>query len=99
MNGGDPGSRGVNSLSIIRSGDQGTRIISLGGKNTINVHPGDILTILTPGGGGYGPHISDGTGSRSCRTQDLLEISDKSKVVYLKSAGSLNQYTLNQESV
>jgi N-methylhydantoinase B/oxoprolinase/acetone carboxylase alpha subunit len=49
---------------------------------------GDILTISTPGGGGYGVK-----GSTSARD------SNKDPITYLKSSGSLNQFTLNQESV
>jgi len=26
----------------------------LGGKDTVDVHPGDVIEIATPGGGGYG---------------------------------------------
>lgn len=29
-------------------------MINLGGKNSIEVSPGDIIKIITPGGGGYG---------------------------------------------
>ena len=97
MNGGDPGSRGVNSLTIGNNANNDIRTISLGGKNTVNVVPGNILTILTPGGGGFGSHSSGETGT--CRVQEPSEMSCKSAVVHVKSGGSLNQYQLNQESV
>jgi N-methylhydantoinase B/oxoprolinase/acetone carboxylase alpha subunit len=46
--GGKPGARGRNSL--VRGG----RAISLPGKTRLQVRPGDVLRIETPGGGGYG---------------------------------------------
>ncbi|XP_010259955.1 PREDICTED: 5-oxoprolinase [Nelumbo nucifera] len=49
MNGGKDGARGVNYL--IRNDK---RKVNLGGKNTIKVQAGEILQILTPGGGGWG---------------------------------------------
>ncbi|KAK6941729.1 Hydantoinase B/oxoprolinase [Dillenia turbinata] len=49
LNGGEPGARGANYL-IMKEG----RRVYLGGKNTIEVEAGEILQILTPGGGGWG---------------------------------------------
>lgn len=49
MNGGKNGARGANYL--IR---KDKRRIYLGGKNTVEVDEGEILEILTPGGGGWG---------------------------------------------
>jgi N-methylhydantoinase B len=48
LNGGDVGKIGENLL--IRNGEQ----ITLPGKGTVDLHPGDILSIRTPGGGGFG---------------------------------------------
>ena len=48
VNGGQPGSPGENWL--IRDGKE----TPLPGKGTVVLHPGDILSIRTPGGGGYG---------------------------------------------
>jgi N-methylhydantoinase B len=48
LNGGDAGQTGENLL--IRNGEQ----IRLPGKGTFDLHPGDIVSIHTPGGGGYG---------------------------------------------
>ncbi|CAI5746857.1 unnamed protein product [Peronospora destructor] len=48
LEGGEPGARGLNLLS--RHG----RTVNLGGKNTVDVLPGEILTLFTPGGGGFG---------------------------------------------
>lgn len=46
--GGRPGSRGENVL--IRNGVE----YPLPGKGTVQLHSGDVLSIRTPGGGGYG---------------------------------------------
>ena len=46
--GGDPGGRGRNTL--IRDGKE----TALPGKVQLDLHPGDVLRIETPGGGGYG---------------------------------------------
>jgi N-methylhydantoinase B len=48
LQGGQPGQVGVNSLR------RGEEIISLPGKGTFELLPGDVLSIYTPGGGGYG---------------------------------------------
>ncbi|KAJ0410512.1 hypothetical protein ATCC90586_008319 [Pythium insidiosum] len=47
--GGEDGARGLNLLTR-----KGGRVINLGGKNTVDVFPNEVLTIHTPGGGGYG---------------------------------------------
>ncbi|EFA77516.1 hypothetical protein PPL_12118 [Heterostelium album PN500] len=49
LNGGSNAQRGINYVY-----KKDGRIISLGGKNSINLTNGDRLRILTPGGGGYG---------------------------------------------
>ncbi|KAK7866095.1 hypothetical protein R5R35_011613 [Gryllus longicercus] len=49
MNGGGPGAKGLNLL--LRNDG---RCINLGGKTAIDVEPGDVFRLLTPGGGGYG---------------------------------------------
>lgn len=48
LNGGSPGQKGENRL--IRN----TKVTPLPGKGTIQVRAGDVISILTPGGGGYG---------------------------------------------
>jgi N-methylhydantoinase B/oxoprolinase/acetone carboxylase alpha subunit len=50
--GGEPGGRGENWL--LPGGDEG-RARLLPPKVTLELGPGDVLRILTPGGGGYGP--------------------------------------------
>jgi len=47
--GGEPGAPGENVL--IREAEE----MPLPGKGTFNLEPGDILSLRTPGGGGYGP--------------------------------------------
>lgn len=49
LKGGENGARGVNYLIT-----KDRRRVYLGGKNTVNVKAGEILQILTPGGGGWG---------------------------------------------
>ncbi|EXB81777.1 hypothetical protein L484_001352 [Morus notabilis] len=49
LNGGKHGARGANYLIT-----KDKRTVFLGGKNTVQVKAGEILQILTPGGGGWG---------------------------------------------
>ncbi|KAL6125608.1 hypothetical protein ACLB2K_073664 [Fragaria x ananassa] len=49
LKGGEDGSRGANYLIT-----KDKRRVYLGGKNTVEVQSGEILQILTPGGGGWG---------------------------------------------
>ncbi|KDP28931.1 hypothetical protein JCGZ_19361 [Jatropha curcas] len=49
LKGGKDGARGANYLIT-----QDKRKVYLGGKNTVEVQAGEILQILTPGGGGWG---------------------------------------------
>jgi N-methylhydantoinase B len=48
LDGGEPGKTGENLL--FRDG----KVISLPGKGSVDLKPGDIISIRTPGGGGYG---------------------------------------------
>ncbi|KAE8552313.1 hypothetical protein EYB25_006207 [Talaromyces marneffei] len=50
MQGGSDGQRGQNIWIGKKSGLH----VSIGGKNSVNVEPGDRMVIETPGGGGYG---------------------------------------------
>ncbi|KAK2750675.1 hypothetical protein FQN57_002748 [Myotisia sp. PD_48] len=59
MNGGDDAQCGQNiwARNIPKAGnpeEREVRLISLGGKNTANMQPGDRIIIKTPGGGGWG---------------------------------------------
>lgn len=88
MCGGLPGSRGVNLLHIPAQGDgESEKTISLGGKNTVQVHRGWALQILTPGGGGYGEEKEGATPA------------NKEPMVLERTSGTVNQYTMAQESV
>ncbi len=49
LNGGEPGQAGFNTLA-----DAGCNMTELPAKTSIEVQPGETLTIQTPGGGGYG---------------------------------------------
>jgi N-methylhydantoinase B len=56
LDGGEPAQSGENWL--IRNGKE----TSLPGKGTVELQPGDILSLRTPGGGGFGPsHPGDGS--------------------------------------
>lgn len=50
MAGGEPGARGTGRVEHA----DGT-VLELGGSDSADVAPGDVLVIETPGGGGYGP--------------------------------------------
>ncbi|GAB1602003.1 5-oxoprolinase-like [Argonauta hians] len=50
LEGGKAGERGSNLL-FYKDG----RVVNLGSKTSVNVTAGDMLSIATPGGGGYGP--------------------------------------------
>jgi N-methylhydantoinase B/oxoprolinase/acetone carboxylase alpha subunit len=52
--GGEPGARGENWL--LRGGDP-TSAQPLRDKATIVLHAGDVVRIVTPGGGGFGPPL------------------------------------------
>ncbi|GGI99528.1 hydantoinase B/oxoprolinase family protein [Streptomyces brasiliensis] len=54
MAGGEPGALGANRVERA----DGT-VTELGGSDSADVGPGDVLVIETPGGGGYGPPSSD----------------------------------------
>jgi 5-oxoprolinase (ATP-hydrolysing) len=54
MAGGEPGALGANAVERA----DGT-VERLGGSDTAEVGPGDVLVVHTPGGGGYGPADGD----------------------------------------
>lgn len=83
--GGQSGARGINLL-VTKDG----RRVNLGGKNTVDVVPGDRLVIMSPGGGGYGQENSIvGRG-------ETVPVDPKAALRL--TSGSLNQYSLDQES-
>ncbi len=58
LHGGEPGQLGRNTLQ--RAGS--TEVIDLGGKVSLDVQAGDVLTIETPGGGGFGSKSAEAGG-------------------------------------
>ncbi|MFF9131011.1 hydantoinase B/oxoprolinase family protein [Streptomyces sp. NPDC014806] len=65
MAGGDPGALGANRVERA----DGT-VTALGGSDSTDVAPGDVLVIETPGGGGYGPPPA-GPSEQEKETDDL----------------------------
>lgn len=107
MSGGKPGERGVNLLYIsgdtssstnapaTASGQSRGKVVNLGGKNTVQVKRYDRLTILSPGGGGYGTAC---TGSSDGEDQITEGGNNVNSSIPIMTAGSLHAYTLSQES-
>jgi 5-oxoprolinase (ATP-hydrolysing) len=56
LNGGQPGALGRNSVRRDAKSPERS-VCDLGGKAALEVRPGDVLTIETPGGGGYGTPV------------------------------------------
>ncbi|KAK6622554.1 hypothetical protein RUM44_002366 [Polyplax serrata] len=85
IKGGEPGARGVNFL--LRS--EG-KTIYLGPKTAVDVLPGDVFSLETPGGGGFGsPTDEDVTCKEKC---------SKSSAKFRQS-GTYHEYRKLQESV
>lgn len=84
--GGAPAQRGLNLLRTYDKVTNEYKIINLGGKNTINVTSGDILTIMSPGGGGYGYVNESVNNSNINRSIDPTVL----------AGGSLHSYSINQ---
>nr|CAD7404141.1 unnamed protein product [Timema cristinae] len=82
--GGYSGQKGLNLLDKADG-----RTLNLGAKTAINVGPGDVFRLLTPGGGGFGsPEEQPSTGSNK----------DKKKSIFTER-GSVFEYRRAQESV
>ncbi|KAM7273178.1 hypothetical protein ACFE04_027842 [Oxalis oulophora] len=67
LKGGSDGARGANYLIT-----KDKRKVYLGGKNTVEVQAGEILQILTPGGGGFGSVSSDSMDHAELSTEQVL---------------------------
>ncbi|KAM8966221.1 5-oxoprolinase [Pelodytes ibericus] len=84
MQGGLSGSPGLNLLH--RSDG---RIVNLGGKTSVSIKPGDVFTLYTPGGGGYGQE------EESEKTKASSRIPNRS----FPERGSVYDYRMAQETV
>ncbi|XP_058035032.1 5-oxoprolinase isoform X2 [Ahaetulla prasina] len=85
LQGGDPGSPGLNLL-IQHNG----RTMNLGGKMSVEVHPGDVFCLQSPGGGGFGRHPQRlAKGSEETRHRAQL----------LRERGSFYYYSRSQEMI
>jgi 5-oxoprolinase (ATP-hydrolysing) len=76
------------------------RTINLGGKNTVDVQGGDRLTILSPGGGGYGaPATEDdrSTPDQNAAAAGGLLGSDDDEDGPVALAGSVHEWRLRHE--
>ncbi|XP_059611446.1 5-oxoprolinase [Phlebotomus argentipes] len=82
--GGENGKRGLNLL-IKSTG----RVINLGGKTAVQVEAGDIFSMKTPGGGGYGRPGDE----------DIPNIVQDNKETKFIERGSVHEYRKAQESV
>ena len=99
IEGGKEGALGLNLLHIknddndnssnsnSNSNSSSYRVVNLGAKTTIDVKPGSILEIRTPGGGGWGLE-SEKDGKEAITTNNNTTM----------QTGSLYNYTRNQES-
>ncbi|XP_044745499.1 5-oxoprolinase [Coccinella septempunctata] len=85
MEGGEPGERGLNHL--IRADG---RIINLGPKTSVEVQPGDVFQLHTPGGGGYG-RMESGMATTTSN-------GSRENTVTFVERGSLYNYRQSQES-
>lgn len=86
--GGSDAQRGVNLLSRAATGHAAS--VNLGSKSTVDVAAGDVLTILSPGGGGFGA------------TTDaplVDELRPSSEAIRREGGGSLAQYEDAQHTV
>ncbi|XP_078607993.1 5-oxoprolinase-like isoform X1 [Branchiostoma floridae x Branchiostoma japonicum] len=89
LNGGEPGARGMN-LVIYNDG----RVVNLGGKSSVNLHPGDCFQLQSPGGGGYGdPALRDSREPVAKRRKR-----DEVASHHYQQRGSVYAYKLTQES-
>lgn len=96
MAGGEPAQRGQNLLKM----NKDKRIVSLGGKNTVHVQSGDVLAILSPGGGGYGsPNAS--AENKESNEGEKAEGEGGARVSHrpVMTSGSLLHYQESQETV
>lgn len=95
MAGGDEGKRGLNLWIRKDPTDGTTRTISLGGKATTLMNPGDRIVVMTPGGGGYGPNPAK---TEAKQRFGVFKIGDKFAAhVPARAGGSLEQRAATAE--
>ncbi|KAG5268176.1 hypothetical protein AALO_G00209110 [Alosa alosa] len=86
LNGGESGEAGLNLLHRADG-----RVLNLGAKTTVSLEPGDMFSLYTPGGGGYGMEEDDGNGTLPSKRRRLNET--------FVERGSVFEYRRAQESV
>ncbi|XP_076146266.1 5-oxoprolinase [Alosa pseudoharengus] len=87
LNGGESGEAGLNLLHRADG-----RVLNLGAKTTVSLEPGDMFSLYTPGGGGYGKEEEDdGNGTLPSKRRRLNET--------FVERGSVFEYRRAQESV
>ncbi|XP_072007170.1 5-oxoprolinase [Engystomops pustulosus] len=84
VQGGSPAAPGLNLLHRSEG-----KTINLGGKTSVSLDPGDVFTLHTPGGGGYGDH------SAGDRTPNPAKSHSRS----FAERGSVYDYRMAQETV
>lgn len=84
IQGGSPGAPGLNLLHRSKG-----KTINLGGKTSVSLEPGDIFTLHTPGGGGYGDQ----------NQRDKTPKPTKSESRSFQERGSVYDYRMAQETV
>lgn len=70
MAGGEDGLRGENRLGR-KMKDGSLRWVNVGGTKEVNLNAGDRIEISTPGGGGYGKRVLEGSGENEKLGEDI----------------------------
>uniref|UniRef100_A0A8W7PML1 5-oxoprolinase n=1 Tax=Anopheles coluzzii TaxID=1518534 RepID=A0A8W7PML1_ANOCL len=94
-------------LELRYRGQPGHRAVNIGGKTAVQVGPGDIFSMKTPGGGGYGVPLDDDDGPRPTLSdqQQQRQLAAAAAIVSVGSSkafmerGSVYEYRMAQESV
>uniref|UniRef100_A0A182LW39 5-oxoprolinase n=1 Tax=Anopheles culicifacies TaxID=139723 RepID=A0A182LW39_9DIPT len=106
--GGSPGKPGLNLLIRAgpRPGQPGNRAVNIGGKTAVQVGPGDVFSMKTPGGGGYGvPEDEEAPGPLYSTQRQQRQEAAAAAIVSVGSSkafmerGSVYEYRMAQESV
>ncbi|XP_077975283.1 5-oxoprolinase-like isoform X1 [Styela clava] len=92
MAGGQPGAKGQNLL-IRHNGP----MINLGGKNTLDVHAGDVFRLLSPGGGGYGTAEDENSEPSEAKRRKLENDGNSTNHEFVPR-GSIYEYQQTQQA-